>query len=120
VRQDEAQSTINRDLPQVPAEATRPDAQGKLPITLLLFYQYVEPMWTDKEATAALKHVLSLGKEHDICGRGRLAREGINCTLSGGAADIRLFCESLRSWKPVTTPLNTGDAPGAPALLCPR
>lgn len=53
-----------------------------------------------QQSSAALKHVLALGKEHAICGRGRLAREGLNCTLSGSAADIRAFCQALRDWKP--------------------
>ena len=95
----QAVPTINRPLPPVPPEARRL-VEGKEPISILLFYQYVEPPWTDKECSSALKHFLALGKEHSICGRGRCAKEGLNCTLTGSAAGLRAFCEALRAWKP--------------------
>ena len=95
----QAVPTINRPLPPVPPEARRL-VEGKEPISILLFYQYVEPPWTDKECSSALKHFLALGKEHSICGRGRCAKEGLNCTLTGNAAGLRAFCEALRAWKP--------------------
>lgn len=49
LRPEQAVPTIQRPLPPIPPEASRPDPDGKQPITLLLFYQYVEPMWTEKE-----------------------------------------------------------------------
>ena len=44
--------------------------------------------------------MLALGTQLGVCGRGRLAREGINCTLSGSAESVRAFCQGLRDWKP--------------------
>ena len=41
-----------------------PDAAGKT--SLVLFYQYVEPPWTDKEHREALKRVIAIGNEHKI------------------------------------------------------
>ncbi len=66
----------------------------------MLFYQYVEPPWSAKEHKKALKKVLALGNEHGVCGRGRCAAEGLNCTLTGSAAGVRAFCNGLRAWKP--------------------
>ena len=47
-----------------------------------------------------MAHPFVPGKEHSICGRGRCAKEGLNCTLTGNAAGLRAFCEALRAWKP--------------------
>jgi hypothetical protein len=56
VRPEQAVPTIQGPLPPVPPEALRPDADGKALITLLLFYQYVEPMWTEKEVRGLPRH----------------------------------------------------------------
>jgi predicted sulfurtransferase len=58
----------------------------------------VEPAWNELEHRAALNFVIKLAQKHKINGRGRCAPEGLNCTLSGSAADIRAFCLGLRSW----------------------
>jgi predicted sulfurtransferase len=42
--------------------------------------------------------VTRIAAEHNIKGRGRCAPEGLNCTLSGSAAGVRAFCQSLRDW----------------------
>ena len=94
VRPDAARSVANKPLPPIP-----PDAVGKT--SLVLFYQYVEPPWTPKEHKAAVKFVLKLGRETEVCGRGRCAAEGLNCSLTGSAEGIRAFCEGLRRWKPI-------------------
>ena len=95
-----ARSVIHKPLPPLPT-AQQPDADGNLPVTLLLFYQYIEPAWTPKEHKAAVKFVLKLGRETEVCGRGRCAAEGLNCSLTGSAEGIRAFCEGLRRWKPI-------------------
>ena len=95
-----ARSVIHKPLPPLPA-AQQPDADGNLPVTLLLFYQYIEPAWTPKEHKAAVKFVLKLGRETEVCGRGRCAAEGLNCSLTSSAEGIRAFCEGLRRWKPI-------------------
>ena len=95
-----ARSVIHKPLPPLPT-AQQPDADGNPPVTLLLFYQYIEPAWTPKEHKAAVKFVLKLGRETEVCGRGRCAAEGLNCSLTGSAEGIRAFCEGLRRWKPI-------------------
>ena len=66
--------------------------------TILLFYQYQEPVWTSKQHKQVLKDVIALGQTHSITGRGRVAPEGLNCTLSGSPHDIRAFCQGLRDY----------------------
>ena len=69
--------------------------------TILLFYQYIEPVWTKAEHKQALKKVIEIGTKYNITGRGRVAPEGLNCTLTGRPEDIRSFCYGLREWKEV-------------------
>ena len=95
-----ARSVAHSALPALPAFQKK-DARGNFPVTLCLFYQYIEPLWTVAEHKEALKFVIGLGKEHGICGRGRCAAEGLNCSLTGSAKGIRAFCEGLRKWNPV-------------------
>ena len=91
-----ARSVINKPLPPVPP---KPEGAGKT-TSLVLFYQYVEPLWTDREHKEALKFVIALGNKSGVCGRGRCAKEGLNCTLTGPPECIRAFCNGLRDWKP--------------------
>ena len=93
-------------------------------ISILLFYQYIEPVWTEEQHRHALRQVIQFATEvsyviyhitcilldhsvrhivaqHNIKGRGRCAPEGLNCTLTGHAADVRNFCNALREWKTV-------------------
>ena len=93
IRPEAARSVIDRDLP--PAPPASPDE-----CSLVLFYQYVEPPWTEKEHRTALKQVISTATEHGVMGRGRCAREGLNCTLTGTPQAVRAFCMGLRQWKP--------------------
>jgi len=93
-------SVAHRPLPPAPMGQS-PDPWGKMPISLVLFYQYIEPAWTSKEHGAAMSFVISLGREHGLTGRGRCATEGLNCTLTGDAKAIRAFCYGLREWNPI-------------------
>ena len=89
MRPAEARSTAHRALPAAPAGPSN---------SLLLFYAYREPAWSEEEHTRALRKVLGLAEQHLVKGRGRCAPEGLNCTLSGAARDVRAFCLSLRRW----------------------
>ncbi|KAL1503743.1 hypothetical protein AB1Y20_012213 [Prymnesium parvum] len=91
-----ARSVAHRELPPPPLNASNDRS-----VTLVLFYQYIEPQWTEKAHKEAIKFVNSLASKHSICGRGRCAREGLNCTLTGSATAVRAFCNGLRSWNPV-------------------
>lgn len=62
--------------------------------------EYVEPKWSEQQHREALRQVNAIGREHGVCGRGRCAAEGLNCTLTGSAAGVRGFCNGLRAWKP--------------------
>ena len=70
-------------------------------VTLLLFYQYVEPPWSDAVYKQVLKEVEPLAKALGVTGRMRVAKEGFNCTLTTTDQSImRDFCTALRQWKP--------------------
>ena len=85
----------HRDLPPIP-DGLAADAG-----TLVLFYQYTEPVWTAQEHQRALKNIIALAEKHKITGRGRCAPEGLNCTLSGTPSGVRAFCQGLRDWNPL-------------------
>jgi UPF0176 acylphosphatase like domain len=81
-------------------------ATSKLPrddhnITLLLFYQYVEPVWTVPRYNLVKHELADLANAAGVTGRMRVAREGLNCTLTGTAGSIRDFCDRLREYDPV-------------------
>ena len=55
IRPDCARSVINRPLPDVPPPPANCPAET---CSLVLFYQYVEPPWTEKEHREALKKTI--------------------------------------------------------------
>ncbi|VEU44646.1 unnamed protein product, partial [Pseudo-nitzschia multistriata] len=70
-------------------------AEGRA--SIVLFYQYKEPVWTEPEFQKALKLFLAIGRRFSMTGRGRIAPEGVNCTLTGPSAErVRGFCQALR------------------------
>jgi predicted sulfurtransferase len=69
-------------------------------VSLLLFYQYVEPPWTDSIYKRVKEEVYQIGTTSGVSGRMRVAKEGLNCTLTGTADAVRQFCHTLRTWKP--------------------
>jgi predicted sulfurtransferase len=92
---DNARAAGGRELPPLKPEHRHNGS-------ILLFYQYVEdPVWTKAEHKAALKKVIEIGTKYNVTGRGRVAQEGVNCTLTGTPNDIRSFCHGLREWKDV-------------------
>ena len=94
ILEDNSTSVAGRPLPPLPSDygVSHPDTMG----SILLFYQYKEPMWTESEFQKVLKKFLAIGHRHRITGRGRIAMEGVNCTLTGTSPDIRAFCQALR------------------------
>ena len=93
---ENSRSVSFRDLPPIPKGAD----DGNYG-TILLMYQYVEPCWGKKEHKKALKKIIELGEKLNISGRGRVAPEGVNFTLSGMPKDVRAFCSALRDWNPL-------------------
>lgn len=94
-----SKSNANRPLPAPPQE-TNQASDSQQHCTICLFYQYKEPAWTVKEHKAALNKVTELATLNKVTGRGRCAPEGLNCTLTAAANDIRSFCYGLREWDP--------------------
>ena len=92
---ENAVSCAHRPLPRIPRNLA-PAAT-----TICLMYQYKEPAWTKKQHKAALNTINELASAHRITGRGRCAPEGLNCTLTASAGDLRAFCLALRAWDPL-------------------
>ncbi len=91
-------SVGGRPLPSLPPDYD--DSNEEALGSILLFYQYKEPLWTEGEFQRAIKAFIALGQAHRVTGRGRIAREGVNCTFSGPSRDVRAFCQALRDWDP--------------------
>lgn len=70
-------------------------------ITLVLFYQYVEPTFDDRKYQSILKHMESIGKKYIITGRMRIANEGFNCTLTSTKHNIYNFIQYLRKFNAI-------------------
>lgn len=92
---ENAKPTSNRDLPDVPA-----DVDERTTCSVLLFYQYIEPLWSPPEHKRALKKLLHICQANGVTGRGRVAPEGMNCTLTGPPRGIRGVCQGLRDFDP--------------------
>jgi len=93
--EENARSVAHKPLPPAPPLA------GRNEVSLVLFYQYMQPLWSEAEHRKALKTVIGLAQSRGIKGRGRCAREGLNCSLTGPAKELRAFCQGLRDWNSV-------------------
>ncbi|KAG7340349.1 rhodanase domain containing protein [Nitzschia inconspicua] len=69
-------------------------------LTLLLFYQYVEPVWDESTYEYMLKTLQKVGTDLELTGRMRVAREGLNCTLTASHSAILEYCNTLRRLRP--------------------
>ncbi|KAJ1448680.1 hypothetical protein M885DRAFT_490112 [Pelagophyceae sp. CCMP2097] len=65
-------------------------------VSILLFYQYVEPLWTEAKQQLAVDHCVEQGAALLLGGRIRVAREGFNVTVSGSFESVRAFATGLR------------------------
>ena len=81
----------------VPATATTIATKTSTDITILLFYQYVEPVWDESMYEYVLNTLRKYGDELHLTGRMRVAKEGLNCSLTGKDASIREYCHRLRT-----------------------
>jgi predicted sulfurtransferase len=68
--------------------------------TILLFYAYIQPVWTKVEHDCAIKFLYDSLSRHGCTGRARVAAEGLNCTLTGPYAGIRAFTRDLSDFAP--------------------
>jgi len=78
-------------------------SQDKSGVTLLLFYQYVEPVWSIARHKEVMKFVEARGAFHELGGRMRCSREGLNCTITGPFDGVRGWCNDLRGFDPAFT-----------------
>ncbi|OEU19500.1 hypothetical protein FRACYDRAFT_260018 [Fragilariopsis cylindrus CCMP1102] len=69
-------------------------------LTLLLFYQYIEPEWDETTYEQILYSLEKIGKSLQLTGRMRCAKEGLNCTLTGPHSSIIEYCNSLQQLRP--------------------
>mmetsp|Transcript_1267 Transcript_1267/g.2146 ORF Transcript_1267/g.2146 Transcript_1267/m.2146 type:complete len:101 (+) Transcript_1267:66-368(+) len=65
-------------------------------ISLLLFYQYSKPQWSESRKLDAVKFVESSSARLNLGGRVRVACEGLNATISGPKCAV-VECHHLRS-----------------------
>jgi predicted sulfurtransferase len=84
----------------LPESAAPVDLKLKDGVTLVLFYQYIEPPLSKEEYHEALQHAKASGEKFGVTGRMRVAKEGFNCTLTGPFDDVRGWCTALRQWRP--------------------
>ena len=98
------ESTSNKELPdhgdplivESSALESEPDHTKAGPVSLVLFYQYVEPIWPLEKYQKVLKDMGKLGNKLGLTGRMRVAREGLNCTLTASREKIVQFCLTMR------------------------
>ena len=67
-------------------------------VTICLFYQYIDPLWTEERRDAAIALCVEQGKALSLGGRLRVAREGFNGTISGLHPRVLAFTEQLKAF----------------------
>ena len=67
-------------------------------VTILLFYMYMRPLWSDTRMKEACEWLEKQVIEYKLGGRLRVSREGINATISGGFQACRDFSVALASF----------------------
>lgn len=82
------------------SEETLPKVAKEDSNSILLFYEYCEPIMTRAEQDAAIAHCYSTLSTNGVTGRLRVGREGFNGTLTGPYRGIRVFTASLRTKYP--------------------
>ena len=87
-------ATIDHTNPEMPAR------KHDHSLTLLLFYQYVEPVWDESTYEHMLRTLQRVGNDLQLTGRMRVAREGLNCTLTASHSAILEYCATLKRLRP--------------------
>lgn len=71
--------------------------------SLILFYQYVEPLWPESKLEQLIAYLTKIAEQRILGGRIRVAREGVNATLSSvdtldcsAKQSLEFFCRDLR------------------------
>lgn len=66
-------------------------------VAILNYYYYCRPRWNHEAVRATISWKQALVRSHFLRGRVRVAKEGVNVTLSGNLVDAKAFIESLRA-----------------------
>ena len=69
-----------------------------LSVTILLFYQYMRPLWSEGRKNEAITFLEKLCINLNLGGRIRVSIEGLNSTISGSYKSCRDFAEALSSF----------------------
>ncbi|KAL9178295.1 hypothetical protein ACHAXT_001723 [Thalassiosira profunda] len=99
-------------------EATAVEEAPEPKASLVLFYQYVSPAWSQAKVSSFLAYLTTIATKHrtNIGGRMRVSTEGVNCTVSAAstsnsananvdpafeaAQTLRHFAQDLRQFDP--------------------
>ena len=69
-------------------------------VSLLLFYAYIEPEWDEPTHKRVIKWAKGVLEGCKTTGRLRIAKEGLNGTLTGPYDGLRQFASCLRAYDP--------------------
>ena len=74
------------------------DTVARKSCSLVLFYQYVTPQWSQTKVDRLVQLLVYIGKKRKLGGRIRVAKEGINATVSSLDAGygVRYLTEDLK------------------------
>ena len=106
--------TLGKWFPKAVIIKSREPPLANSKASLLLFYQYVDPLWTESVIQHLMAYVCHIAEKYRILGgRFRVAREGVNATISSrdcsgsgkskttAAETLRHFARDLQSFDPV-------------------
>jgi predicted sulfurtransferase len=111
---DKEKKRLAKDATTSPATAATDIPEPKA--SLVLFYQYVSPTWSQTKVTSFMNYLTNIAKNHrsNIGGRIRVSVEGVNATVSAAsttnskldpafetAQTLRHFAQDLRQFDPV-------------------
>ena len=101
---------------QSSATSTSSDVEKIEPkASLVLFYQYVNPLWTPSKVSAFSQYIINIMKSHrtNLGGRMRISTEGVNCTVSSASTNnnssdpafeaaqtLRHFIQDIKNFDP--------------------
>ena len=80
----------------VPVIQRRKPNTGDEQHRVLLFYQYVKPWWSEKEAEEVITWFQEQCEKNEVLGRCRVGREGVNANLSGSVIAVEALLVACR------------------------
>jgi predicted sulfurtransferase len=71
----------------------------KSDVSVLLYYRYVKPRWSDDEVSEMISWQEGEGIKGNLSGRVRVSCEGLNVNLSGTTREVEAYCTALSEWR---------------------